>query len=105
LFTDWQVPEDWANMGYPIVEVSEDGSFVVGKPEGTDGVVSSASVVEQLVYEIGEPQAYILPDVVCDFSQWELTESKHDVLLTTSPHEIPRTLLFRAMRPPALQPA
>lgn len=74
LFTDWDIADDWANIGYPIVEVSEDGSFLVGKPEGTDGIVCPGGVAEQMVYEIGDPQCYILPDVVCDFSQVEITE-------------------------------
>ncbi len=75
LFTDWEVSDDWANIGYPIVEVNEDGDFIVGKPERTDGVVCPAGVAEQMVYEIGDPQAYILPDVVCDFSQVKMTSA------------------------------
>jgi len=74
LFTDWQSVPDWAHIGYPIVEVSADGSFTVGKPPGTGGLVSCATVGEQLLYEIGDPGAYLLPDVSCDFRQVQVEQ-------------------------------
>ena len=78
LFTDWDQVPDWAHIGYPIVEVAEDGSFVVTKVPGTGGLVSPATVGEQLLYEIGDPGAYLLPDVTCDFRQVTMTQEAKD---------------------------
>ena len=69
LFTDWQRVPDWPGIGYPVVECAADGSFELTKPPGTGGLIDSACVAEQMLYEIGDPGAYLLPDVCCDFRQ------------------------------------
>ncbi|MEO7521782.1 MAG: acyclic terpene utilization AtuA family protein, partial [Gemmatimonas sp.] len=71
---DWRNIPDLANVGYPIAEASADGTFVITKHDGTGGRVSVPSVTEQLVYEMGDPNAYITPDVVADFTSIRLQD-------------------------------
>jgi len=80
-FTDWRDTVDgWDDMGYPIAVCRSDGTFAVTKPEDTGGIVSRFSVGEQILYEIGDPSRYIMPDTICDFSSVTLTETKTDWL-------------------------
>lgn len=75
LHTDWDSVPDWPHIGYPIVECGADGSFVVTKPAGTGGKLVPAVVGEQMLYEIGDPAAYLLPDVTADFTQVRIEQA------------------------------
>ena len=75
---DWKNIPDLANVGYPIVNGNPDGTFEISKHPGTGGRISVPSVTEQLVYEMGDPHAYITPDVVADFTSIKLEQSGPD---------------------------
>lgn len=68
LYTDWWQVPGWENMGFPVAECSADGSFVLTKPPGTGGLILPTVAAEQMLYEIGDPANYLLPDVSCDFT-------------------------------------
>lgn len=68
-FTDWDnIADGLVDIGYPIADVRADGSALITKSGGTGGIVSVGTVSEQMLYEIGDPAHYALPDVICDFS-------------------------------------
>ena len=78
-YTDWEtVVDTLPEAGYPIAEVSDNGDIVITKPTGTGGTVTVGTVAEQMLYEIGDPRAYLLPDVACDFSGVELQQEDTD---------------------------
>lgn len=95
LHTDWMTVPDWSNIGYPVVEVSPDASFVVTKPEGTGGLVSVPTISEQILYEVGDPARYILPDVVCDFTQVRLTQESRDRVSVEGAKGLPPTNTYK----------
>ncbi|ESP04394.1 hypothetical protein LOTGIDRAFT_237364 [Lottia gigantea] len=78
IFTDWHKVTHWDNIGFPIAEVGSDGHCIITKPHGTGGLVSLATVAEQLLYEVGDPSHYFLPDVVCDFTDVRLEQVAED---------------------------
>jgi len=79
LFTDWQkVANGYANLGFPIVEMSANGDIDLSKPPKTGGIVDQAAVAEQMLYEIGDPANYLLPDVNCDFTKVTMTQTDAD---------------------------
>ncbi|KAJ3017864.1 UNVERIFIED_CONTAM: hypothetical protein HDU68_011441, partial [Siphonaria sp. JEL0065] len=87
-FTDWRLSANspnggWSNMGYPIVEVEKDGSFIVTKPPKTGGLVSIGTVSEQMIYEVLDPAGYMLPDVVLDMTAVRISQVGVDRVLVT----------------------
>ena len=83
MYSDWNESIELANVGYPIAELFSDGNMTITKPVGTGGTVCTGTVAEQLVYEIGDPQRYMTPDVVADFSQVQLNDQGADRVQVT----------------------
>ncbi len=80
---DWRSIPDLANVGYPLVDVKPDGTFVVTKHPKTGGRVSVQTVSEQLVYEMGDPHSYITPDVIADFTTIKVAPDGEDRVLVS----------------------
>jgi hypothetical protein len=75
---DWQTIDNYADIGYPVIEAEPDGSFTITKHAGTGGRVTLSSVKEQLLYEMGDPREYITPDCVADFTTIQLEQCGPD---------------------------
>lgn len=95
LLHEWRSVRGMANPGFPIVEAVPDGSFVVTKHPGTGGVVSTQSVTEQLVYEMGDPHNYITPDGVADFTTISLAAAGRNKVRVSGIAGYPRTDMLK----------
>ncbi len=93
--TDWREVPDLATVGYPIVEMGEDGVFEVTKHKGTGGLVSLKTVKEQLVYEMGDPQMYISPDVIARFDTIKLEQVGPNRVRVSGVKGEPRPVMFK----------
>jgi hypothetical protein len=79
LWCNWR-ETNLADVGYPIADIVENGSFTISKPAGSGGAVNIETVSEQLLYEVGDPAAYLTPDVTADFTSVQLSEPQADVV-------------------------
>lgn len=81
--TNWLSIPGKTHIGFPIVKMNEDGTFVITKPVGTGGAVTEETVKEQLLYEIGDPNHYLSPDVTVSFLSISLKEIAQDQIQIT----------------------
>jgi hypothetical protein len=95
LLKDWRKVRGLERVGFPIVEAAADGTFVVTKHPGSGGVVSVASVTEQLVYEMGDPRSYITPDGIADFTTIHLRQAGKDRVRVSGIRGLPRTGMLK----------
>jgi hypothetical protein len=92
---DWRTIPDFWDIGYPIVEATEDGAFNVTKHAGTGGRITVAGVTEQLMYEMGDPKNYITPDGVADFTTIRLEQAGADRVHVSGVRGRPATDLYK----------
>lgn len=95
LWCNYQEAATLAEVGYPIAEVEEDGSFLLTKPPGSGGAVNVETVGEQLLYEVGDPAAYLTPDVVADFTSVQLRQTGSDGVRVTTERGRPATSTYK----------
>lgn len=95
LWCNYSEAPDLANVGYPIVEVEPDGRFIITKPSNSGGAVNVETVAEQLLYEVGDPAAYLTPDVVADFTSVQLAQAGADRVEVVTGNGKPATPTYK----------
>ena len=88
--------EGLEDVGFPIAEISADGSCIVSKASRTGGLVDERTVKEQLLYELHDPAAYITPDVVADITQASVAQVGPGRVRLSGVRGHPRTATLKA---------
>jgi hypothetical protein len=91
LWCNWREAPDLTKVGYPIAQIEADGSFIITKPDQSGGAVNLETISEQLLYEVGDPSAYVTPDVVADFTTAQLVHQAHDAVRISGARGKPAT--------------
>jgi hypothetical protein len=96
LWSEWERMPDPAGIGYPIAEMHANGEFGITKPPATGGCVNRDTVRQQLLYEVGDPAAYLTPDVVADFTSVSVDEVGSGVVRVHGARGFPATATYKA---------
>jgi hypothetical protein len=94
-FTDWELVDGLAEIGFPIIEAFPDATFNVTKHENSGGIINEMTVKEQLLYEIGDPSDYITPDVIADFTTVQLNEVEANKIRVSGIRGYPTTNTYK----------
>ncbi len=73
-YSRWQDVPNLANVGYPIIEMQPNGKFCITKHENSGGLINRETIGEQVLYEMGDPNHYISPDVCVDFTSFRIND-------------------------------
>ena len=79
--TNWKNVNNLASIGYPIAEVYNDGTFNISKPNNSGGLINKFTILEQVLYEMGNPKEYISPDVIVDFTSFDIYEKGNKIFI------------------------
>lgn len=94
-FTDWKNIPNLDNVGYPVAILSDDTTFQITKPKNTGGKINRYTIIEQVLYEMGDPKNYISPDVVVDFTSFNINEINNDIVEISGVKGYPATDTYK----------
>ena len=79
-FSNWEKVPDMYNIGYPIATLTDSTTFTISKDPNSGGIINRYTIIEQILYEMGNPKKYISPDVVVDFTSFKIKELSKDFI-------------------------